>query len=91
MTPSATGEVLVHIRTGALVAREEERMGSTIQMPTFARRPSTMSSLFLVDMPQNSMVGQQRQQIWELQFDKFPTPSSFFILEDTMKLSDCLF
>ena len=36
-----------------------------------------MSSSFPVDIPQNSMVGQQRQQISELQFDKFPTPSSF--------------
>ena len=36
-----------------------------------------MSSLFPVDIPQSSMVGQQTQQISELQFDKFPTPSSF--------------
>ena len=49
----------------------------TIPMPTFARRPSTKSSLFPVDIPQNSMVGQQRQQISELQFCKFPTPQSF--------------
>ena len=27
---------------------------------------------------QNSMVGQQIQHFSELQFDKFPTPSSFF-------------
>ena len=46
-------------------------------MPTFARKPSTMSSLFLVDIPQNSMVGQQRQQISELQFNNFPTFSTF--------------
>ena len=46
-------------------------------MPTFARRPSTMISSFPVDILQNSMVGQQRQQISELQFDKYPTPSSF--------------
>ena len=31
-----------------------------IPMPTFARRPSAMSSLFPVDIPQNPMVGQQR-------------------------------
>ena len=30
-----------------------------------------------MDIPQSSMVGQQRQQISELQFDKFPTPQSF--------------
>ena len=46
-------------------------------MQMFARRPSTMSSSIPVEIPQNSMVGQQRQQISELQFDKFPTPASF--------------
>ena len=57
------------------MARGDERIGSTIPMPT-------MSSFLRVDIPQSSMVGQQRQQISELQFDKFPTPSSFFMLED---------
>ena len=47
--PSATGEVPVHMSAGALVAREEERIGSTIPMPAFASSPSTMSSLMLVD------------------------------------------
>ena len=47
-------------------------------MPTFARRPSTMSSQLLVEIPQNSIFGQQRQQISELQFDKFLTLSTFF-------------
>ena len=46
-------------------------------MPTLAGRLSTMSSIMPVEFPQNSMVGQQRQQISELQFDKFPTPSPF--------------
>ena len=46
-------------------------------MPTFARRPTTTSSYIPVDIPQSSMVGQQRQQISELQYDKFPTPSTF--------------
>ena len=32
-----------------------------------------------VGFPQNSMVGQQRQQISELQFDKFPSPQSFVV------------
>ena len=48
-------------------------------MPTFARRPSTVGSLFLVDIPQSSMVGQERQQISELQFGKFPNPHSFLV------------
>ena len=60
-------------------------------MPTFARRPMTMSSLFPVDIPQNSMVGQQRQQISELQFDKFPTPSSFLLEDPIHKTIDYLF
>ena len=45
------------------------KIRGTIPMPTFARRTSTMSSLCPVDIPQNSIVGQQRQQISELQFD----------------------
>ena len=68
----------MHINTGALVAKEEERIGSTIPMPTIASRPSAVSSFIHVDISQSSMVGHQRQQISELQFDKFPTPSSFF-------------
>ena len=76
-TPRATGEVPVLISTGAPVAREEERIGNTGPMPTFASRPSTTSSFLPVDIAQSSVVGQPRQQISELQFDKFPNPSSF--------------
>ena len=67
ITPNAAGEAPALISTGRLVAREEE-IGSTIPMPTFARRPPTVSSFKLVDIPQSSVVGQQRQQISELQF-----------------------
>ena len=74
MTSSATGQAPA-TSTGRLVAREDKRTGSTIPMPMFARRPTTMNSFVLVDIPQGSMVGQQRQQISELQFDKFPAPS----------------
>ena len=59
------------------VGRDEDRINDTIPMPTFARRPSTMSSSFPVVFPQNSMAVRQRLQISELQFDKFSTPSSF--------------
>ena len=38
-----------------------------------------LSSLIPVDFPQNSMFGQQRQQISELQFDKSLDPQSFFV------------
>ena len=67
----------MHVGTGTLVARDEDLTVGTIPMPTFARRPSTMSSLFPVDIPLNSMVGQQRQQVSELQFEKFPALSTF--------------
>ena len=32
-----------------------------------------------VEFPQNSMVGQQRQQISDLRFDKFPNPQSLLV------------
>ena len=66
-TPSATGEVLVHVCAGTLVAREEEQIGSTISVPTFAGRPSTMSSCLPVDIPQNSVVGQPMLWIKEVE------------------------
>ena len=46
-------------------------------MPMSERRPSTMKSFLPVEIPQNSMVGQQRLQISELQIDKFTTPFTF--------------
>ena len=58
------------------MAREEERIGSTFPMPTFARRTPTMRSFMPLDIPKSSIVGKQRQQISELQFDKFPDPQS---------------
>ena len=48
-------------------------------MPTFATKPLTVSSTIPVELPQNSMVGQQRQQTSELQFEKFPNPISFLV------------
>ena len=56
-----------------------------IPMPTFAPRPLTTSSTMSVEFPQNSMVGQQRQQISELQFDRFPKPSSFLVWKTRVK------
>ena len=47
-TPGATGSFSVHIGTGNPVARDEDRNLGTIPMPTFARRPSIMSSLFVL-------------------------------------------
>ena len=41
-TPSATGAVPVQVSAGQLVARGEERIGSTTTMPMSERTPSTM-------------------------------------------------
>ena len=86
ITSGTTGSISVLIGTGDSGARDEDLTRDTIPMPTFARRPSTMSSLFLVDIPQNSMVGQQRQQISELQFDKFPSPPSLLMCDIRFKI-----
>ena len=59
-TPSATGAVPVQGSTGRPVARGEERTGSTTTMPMSERRPSTMNSFLPVEIPQNSVAGQQR-------------------------------
>ena len=64
----------MRICTCAPVARDEDRIRGTIPTPTFAGRPSTLSSWIPWDILQNSVVGQQRQQISEFQFDKFPNP-----------------
>ena len=75
----------MHIGTGTNVARDENRLRDTIPMPAFARRPSSMSSLLPVEIPQNSVVGQHRQQISELEFDKFPTPSTLLCWKTRFK------
>ena len=65
--------------TGPVSTRDDKQNTGTIPMPTFAGRPSIMSSTILVGFSQNSMVRQQRQQISELQYDKFPSPQSFLV------------
>ena len=67
----------VQVSTGTLVARGEERIGSTTPMPMSARSPSTMNYFLPAELPQNSIDAQQRLQISELQFDRFSTSSSF--------------
>ena len=76
-TPSPTGAVPVQVGTEQPVARGEERIGSTTTMPMPERRQSTMNLFLPAEIPQNFLAGQQRLKISELQFDKFPTPSSF--------------
>ena len=57
----------------------------TIPMPTFATKPLTTSYAMPVEL-------QQRQQISELQFEKFPNPQSFLVWKNSIqKSSDCLF
>ena len=43
--------------SGTSFARDDKQSKDTIPMPTFARRPSTMSSTIAVEFQQNSMVG----------------------------------
>ena len=62
------------------------KWGAQIQCRHLQEGPSTRRSFFRCDIQQDSMVGQQRQQISELQFHKFFTP--FFLLEDTIQKSD---
>ena len=71
-TSSTAGAISVHVCSRTRVARGKERIGSTTTMSMSDRRPSTM--IFSVDIPQDSMVGQQRrQETSELQLHKFPT------------------
>ena len=62
-----------------------------IPMPTCTTRPLTTSSTIPVELPQNDMVGQQRQQNSELQFDKFLTPQSFLLEDKIQESIYCLF
>ena len=65
----------------------EDRLNQgTIPTPTFATKPWTTSSRMRVELPQSHIVGQQRQQISELQFDKFPNPQSFLVWKFGSKL-----
>ena len=73
---SAIGGIPVQRRTGRPVAKGQDQTGSTIPMPIFARRPSTMNSFSPAEISQTSLAGQQRLQNSELQFDKFTTPST---------------
>ena len=54
-------------------------------MPTFATTLLTTSSTKTVQSPQNYMVGQQRQQIPEFHFDKFPNPQSCLVWKIRLK------
>ena len=68
----------------SLTSEDGQNYG-TIQIPMFASRPLTTSSKHPVDIPQNYVVGQQRQQMSELQFDRFPNPSSSLVWKTRFK------
>ena len=69
----------------ASLTSEDGQNHGTIPTTMFASRPLTTNSLNPVDTPQIYVVGQQRQQISELQFDKFPCPSSFLLSNAGLK------
>ena len=71
----------------------EDRLNQCrIPMPIFVTKPLTTSSWILVELPKNYMVGQRRQQKSELQFDRFPDPSSSLVWKKSIrKSSDILF
>ena len=67
-------------RTKIIHTCEDRLNQGTTPMPmTFATKPLTTNCRMSLELPQNFMVGQQRQQISELQFDKFPNPKSFIV------------
>ena len=66
-------------RTNTIHASEDKQNQGTIPMLTFAPRPLTTSSTTPVELPQNYLVRQHRQQMSELQFDKFLNPQSFLV------------
>ena len=68
----------------SLTSEDRQNQG-TIPMPMFASRPLTTSSTIPVELPQIYLVGQQRQQLSELQFDKFPDPLSFLSVENPIQ------
>ena len=59
----ARGSVQQATGSGTPFARDDKQSKDTIPMPTFARRPSTVSSFIPVELQQNFMVGQQIRQI----------------------------
>ena len=71
-------------RTKTTHTSEDRLNQGTLPMPTFATNPLTKSSTVPVELPQSHMVG-QRQQISELQFDRFPDPQTFSSVENAIQ------
>ena len=80
--PSAAGAIPVHVRTGRLVARGEDEWEHDTNADVCKK--AVNHELFLTSGSStefNGWTAKTTQQISELQFDKFPTPSSFLYLE----------
>ena len=74
--------IRVQVSTRRPVARGEERIGDMTTMSMSERRPSTMKSFLRAEVPQNSVVGQQRLQISELRYSPL---HHRFVLEDNIQ------
>ena len=72
-------EAVPEEKTKTIHTSEGRLNRGTIAMPTSTTRPLTTGSTMPVELPQNFMVGQQRQQISVLQFDKFTNLQSFVV------------
>ena len=84
-------QCLTNRRGKTSLTSEDGQNYGTIPMPIFATRPLTTSSKNPVDIPQNYVVEEQRQQISELQFDKFLIPNHFGVENTIQNSSDYLF
>ena len=58
--------------SGTPFERDDKQSKDTNPMPSFARRPSTMSSTVRVELPQNSMVGLQKRRFRNCNSTNFP-------------------
>ena len=88
-TPSATGSV-----TGRLVARDEEQIKGTNSNSDICKKAVDHEFLKTGGYSADFYGGQKRQQMSELQFDKFPTHSTFLCWKIRFKnqvttCSDC--
>ena len=79
-------------RTRSSFGRDDEQIKGTIPMPTFERRPSTMSSLIPVEILQNTMVGEAKTANIGSASRQILHTINILTLQDTIKKpSDYLF
>ena len=85
------GSIPVRTGTGKPVAESGEQNRDTILTPRFLQRPSAKNTFNSMEgrSLKNYVVEQQRLQISELHFDKFPAPSSFSLWKIRFKTEVC--